>query len=99
MDQKRSRTPEIEEEIERAGKEDVSEADREQLDTGERKKLLHTVTQQSLSELRIMSASSRADSLMSENTQTHKRTTMGLMNITIHMLRKHKRVDLSTTAL
>lgn len=79
-------------------RQDVSGSDREQFNTEERQKLLHTVTQQSLSELRIMSASSRADSLISPNTQTHKRTTMRLMNIIVHALREHSSADLSTTA-
>lgn len=101
VDQKRLQTPEMEKTKSRSKRdrrEDVSGFDREQLNTEERQKLLHTVTQQSLSKLRIMSASSRVDSLISPNTQTYKRATMRLMNIIVHALLKHTSVDLSTTA-
>lgn len=102
VDQERQRTPKNrgnkKSRSKRDTRQDVPGSDREQLNTEERQKLLHTVTEQSLSELRIMSASSRADSLISLNTQTHKRTTMLLMNIIVQALRKHTSADLSTTA-
>lgn len=69
------------------------------VERGERQKLLHTVTLESLTELRIMTASLCGDSLISQNTKTHKRATMGLMNIMVHTLCKHTDAELSTMVL